>query len=203
MKQHDFEVAVLRLWTQTRIPLTRANLLVATEAPRTKVDGWLGELVKDGTLEVDSDKDGELLWRVRGAARPTRGPSTLEELHKLERLREEVEQKPGGIVRRPSTALGNAPAAEEKSVVASTALSFFFGPFGWLYAAPLKDSLVGIALFGLVTSIAPLFALRPILGVAFPFFALSGALYAWRYNKTGKRQSLLWGSERKRLPPGQ
>lgn len=198
MKQHDFEVSVLRLWTQTRIPLTRTNLLVATEVPRARIDGWLTELVRDGVLEVDSDAEGELLWRVRGAVRPNRGPATVNDLHKLAKLRDELDgASPSTLAVRPSSVLlgPSSQRPEHKSVLASGLLSLVFGPFGWLYAAPLRESLAGILVFSLVTSLVPMFALRPLMGVLVPLIALGGVVYAWRYNRTGRRQSLLGGGD--------
>ena len=74
----------------TRVPLTRANLLFYTRAPRRKVDRWLDEMLKEGFLDIDSDDDGEMVWNVRGAARSTAGPTRIEDVTRLERLREQV-----------------------------------------------------------------------------------------------------------------
>ena len=51
--RHEIEQRVLALWTTTRVPLTRANLLVYTKASRAQLDECLDEMVKDGLLEVD------------------------------------------------------------------------------------------------------------------------------------------------------
>src|SRR4051794_3619444 len=79
MSQRAFETRLLNLWMKTRVPMTRANVLFYTQAPRKKLGAWLDELVADGVLEVDADNDGEMLWSVRGAKRPESGPLTLED----------------------------------------------------------------------------------------------------------------------------
>ena len=58
MKQHEFELRVMKLWTTTRVPMTRANLIAYTHAERANMEPWLDELVKAGLLEVDSDDEG-------------------------------------------------------------------------------------------------------------------------------------------------
>jgi hypothetical protein len=45
---------------------------------------------------------------------------------------------------------------DQKSVLASGALSFIFGPLGWLYAAPVKDVAVGFFVFSAVATLATL-----------------------------------------------
>src|SRR5207248_5388147 len=90
---------------------------------------------------------------------------------------------------------------ERRSLVASGALSFFFGPLGWLYAAPLKDALPGILLFALLYAVLPHFLLLPLLGLLLPVSALAGVTYAWLYNKQGERTSLVDMARNKELPP--
>jgi hypothetical protein len=67
--QKAFEAHVLRLWVETRVPLTRANLQYATGATRKQIERWTDAMVAAGALELDSDADGEILYTVRGAAR--------------------------------------------------------------------------------------------------------------------------------------
>src|SRR5258708_29763260 len=98
MKQHDFELSLMKLWTTSRVPLTKANLLAYTKVERPKMDGWLDAMVKEGLLEVDSDDDGELLWQVRGASRPQKGLEHVGDVERLEEISHEVKTgtKPKG-----------------------------------------------------------------------------------------------------------
>ncbi len=192
VNRDDFEARVLELWMTTRVPLTRANLQFATGAPRRQVERWLDGLVADGAVELDPDDAGELVYSVRGAARPGAGPTSIADVVKLEKLRAEVGRRssqalvPRGVPLLPEVA---APSGQ-KSIVASAALSFFFGPLGWLYAAPLAEALPVAAGFLLLYKLLPAFLLVPILGVVLPLSALAGAAYAWAHNQSGGRSSL-------------
>jgi hypothetical protein len=208
MKQEEFERALLRLWTSTRVPLTRANLLAVTEAPRAKLDGWMSALVTDGIAEIDSDDDGEVLWRVRGAERPKTGPRSVAEIHAWERLNREV-----GTTPQSSTATrlqarllprddDDGAVGDEKSLVASGVLSFAFGPFGWLYAAPLKESIPAIAAMTVLAALLPTALFLPLFSATLPVFALAGVGYAHAYNRSGRRTPLLEKLAARALPPG-
>jgi hypothetical protein len=206
MKQDDFEAAVLELWTKTRVPLTRANILSYTKIPRSKGDRWLDEMVKARVLEVDSDEDGELLWEVRGARRPSGGPETIGEIERKERLSAEVDKLTSGASLALRAAGLSKPTAGsgQKSMLASGALSFFFGPIGWIYAAPLKEALPAILAYVIVCSIMPSFLLVYVLGLVNAFSGVAGVLYAWSYNHGGERAPLFgkaakaWSRTRKR-----
>src|SRR4051812_23941829 len=84
----------------TRVPTTRANLLFYTGAPGRKIDRWLDALTheRDGRpalLEVDSDDDGELIWKVRGAQRAAGGTDKVEEALRLDELQRDVRGNAG------------------------------------------------------------------------------------------------------------
>jgi hypothetical protein len=202
MHHDDFEAAVLRLWTRTRLPLTRANLQGYTRAPRAKLGLWLDRMVKDGVLELDSDDDGELLWQVRGAARPTRGPTTLAEVETYERLSRDADRiQSAARMALHATGLKSAASGKEKkSLIASGILSFFFGPLGWLYAAPLWEAVPAIAVYVLIVNILPGFILFYLIGMLNALSALAGLIYAFAYNRTGQR-TRLFGAARAALPP--
>jgi hypothetical protein len=203
VNQDAFEKRVLEIWVRTRISLTAAHVQHLTGAPRDKVGRWLDAMTAAGVLDVDVDDEGEMKWKVRGAERAANGPATIAELEKLERLTAEV----GGATRALAASArgvlagvsrGGAlarPGGEHKSVIASGALSLFFGPLGWLYAAPLREAVPGAVVFGLAASILPHFLLAPLLGIAFPLSGLAGVYYAWRHNQTGERTGLF--SDRK------
>jgi hypothetical protein len=82
-----------------------------------------------------------------------------------------------------------APQQGDKSLIAAGALGLLTGPFGWLYAAPLREAVPAILVFLILCKVLPT-ALLMILPVL-PASALIGALYAWKYNRTGRRSSLL------------
>lgn len=209
MNQHDFETALMRMWTTTRIPLTRVHMQVFTNAPRDRIEKWVNELAAAGIVELDSDDEGEALWRVRGAARSTTGPRTIDELERLGRLTREVDREaPRAASSKPvhlTSRIADEPSVhDEKSLIASGALSFFFGPLGWLYAAPLKDAVPALVALVVISSVLPATIAASILGVVAPLSAVAGVVYAYRYNKTGRRSSLmeLVGEARAKLPPG-
>jgi hypothetical protein len=201
MNFEDFEQRVLRLWVSTRIPLTRANVQVITGVSRKKLDPWLRQMVVDGVLDADVDGAGEIIYTVRGAERAPGGPQTVAEYEKKGALEKEVKgaaRAAGALVlarEAGRTAGGGGPLATTsdhgKSLVVSSALSFFFGPVGWLYAAPMKTAVPAAVITVIALSILPRFLLMPFM---FPLMAASGvagALYAWKYNKNGKRTPIL------------
>jgi hypothetical protein len=194
MNLESFEAKILQLWMTTRVPFTRANLQFATGAPRKKLEGWLKQLVVDGVLDADVDDAGEMIYSVRGAARPRAGAESPAELEKLHRLEREAQAAVGkaatALVLRRDPGLP-VVANKEKSLVISGLLSFFFGPAGWLYAGHWKEAIPATALVILLKYVLPSFLLLPLLGVVGPVSAGIGVLYAWMYNRKGERQKLL------------
>lgn len=88
----------------------------------------------------------------------------------------------------------------KRSVVASGLLSFFFGPLGWLYAAPWKSAIVGGGAYLLAAAILPSFLMVYVVGIVAPVSAIAGVLYALGYNLAGARTPLFGKSgEVKRL----
>jgi hypothetical protein len=132
---------------------------------------------------------------VRGAERSRTGPETAAEFEHMERLSSEVQGTAQGTTKalaraaRLTTAL-TRQGGEQKSVIASGALSFFLGPLGWLYAAPLREAVPAVVLVGIAGALVPAFLLAPLLGVAAPLSGLAGVYYAWRHNQTGERTGL-------------
>jgi hypothetical protein len=190
-----FEQSVLHLWMTTRVPFTRANLQFYSGIQRTKLETWLDELVGSGVLEVDSDDAGELVWSVIGAQRPPSGTTDVAAAKKLEQLKGEIRPSRALAKRAPellATLAGSGGAGDDKkSLVASGALSFFLGPIGWLYAAPLKETLPAIFVYMVLIMVLPHVLLAPLLGLIAPLSAIAGTLYAWRHNQRGERTSML------------
>ncbi len=193
MNQDSFEKRILEIWVRSRVSLTAAHVQHLTGAPRHKVKGWLDDMTAAGVLDVDVDDEGEMIWKVRGAERAARGPVTVAELEHLDRLTAEV----GGATRalageRPRASSGRArPSGEHKSVVASGVLSLFFGPLGWLYAAPLRerpcpgDRAEPSRRRSCRTSCS-----RPCSASPRPLRRRPGVYSAWRHNQTGERTGL-------------
>jgi hypothetical protein len=83
-----------------------------------------------------------------------------------------------------------------KSLVASGLLSFFFGPLGWLYAAPWSVALAGAGAWLLTAYVLPQFLLVYVVGIVAPISAIAGVFYAIGFNLTGVRTPL-FGSDEK------
>jgi hypothetical protein len=81
-------------------------------------------------------------------------------------------------------------AKPQKSVVLSGALSFFLGPLGWLYAAPWPIAVGGSVAYLLACKLLPTLFVMYLLGIAAPFSAIAGVLYAMGFNMTGARTPL-------------
>jgi hypothetical protein len=196
----DFEARLLALWINTRIPLTRANVVYCTKAPRKKAEKWLNEMTREGVLDVDSSDDGELVWTVRGADRSPNGPATIAELERRDKLAAQVggstalvlaREAARPLAKRQPAGTPAEAGAQPKSIAMSAVLSFALGPIGWLYAAPFRTAVPFAAGFALAVKILPSFLLLPILGLVMPASALVGAAYAWRYNQRGERTPIL------------
>jgi hypothetical protein len=199
----DFEHQLLSLWMTTRVPFTRANLQFVTGVPRGKLGAWLDALVADGVLDVDSDDAGEMVWSVRGAVRAASGPDKPEDVRKLAELKRQVRSSTALVkVGAASLALPSLPSggADHKSLIASGVLSFFFGPIGWIYAAPLKEAGVAILAYLILCMVLPHFLLVPLMGLLHPLSAAIGVAYAYRHNQKGERTPLLPGQSRRALP---
>lgn len=207
MNQDDFELRLLALWTKTRIPLTRANIQLHTQETRARAEKHLDALTKASVVELDSDDEGNIVYRVRGATRPTSGPETFVELERREALTNDVSAmrsaaslalSGSGLSEGKLAATGKSFASRAlatpkngKSVLLSTGLSFFFGPLGWLYAGSFREAIPAAILYVAIVSIVPSFFLVWILGVVSAVSALAGLLYAWSYNRTGARAPLI------------
>lgn len=176
------------------MPFSRANLQFVTGLPRKKLEAQLDALVADGVLDVDSDDAGELVWNVPGAPRSTTGPERAEDVRKLADLKREVAggaRKSTALVKATPRAMTLPSGGERKSLVASGLLSFFLGPLGWLYAAPLKEAVVAILVYAVVMMVLPHFLLAPLAGILSALSAAIGVGYAYRHNQKGERASLM------------
>ena len=198
MKRKDFEAKVLGIWMRSRVPLTLAHVQHLTAASRPESKKWLDAMTIDGLLEANVADDGEMIWAVRGAERPRAGAETVAELERLDHLTAEVRGVPRALAQLSRATGLTTRAADEKSVIASGALSLFMGPLGWLYAAPLKEAIPGVLLTLLAGSLVPHVLLVPLLGILAPLSGAAGVYYAWRYNQTGERSGLF--SDKRKEP---
>jgi hypothetical protein len=199
MKQREFEARVLEIWLRSRVTLTAAHVQHLTGAPRDKVGRWLDAMTAAGVVDVDVGDDGEMVWRVRGAERPAAGPATVAELERLERLTAEVSGARNSLARISAVAGLARRDGEQKSIVASGALSLFLGPLGWLYAAPLREAVPAVLVLAAAGALVPAFILTPLLGIIAPLSGAAGVYYAWRHNQTGERTGLFSDAKK---PPG-
>ncbi len=139
--------------------------------------------LRESEREETSDEEDE------GDAHQTR--------EKQASLKETVEKVTSGAalalevagIKTPTRALGR------KSMLASGVLSFLFGPFGFLYAAPLTEAIGAIVIYSavgwLLKVILPGFLLMYLVGIVNIVLAIAGVLYAWGFNSAGKRVPLL------------
>jgi len=151
----------------------------------------------DGVLDVDVAEEGEMIWSVRGAERPRSGPEIGPHGTGKTSLASEVARAPKALAARAVGAALARQGSDEKSVVASGVLSLLLGPFGWLYAAPLREAVPGVAIYVGLCSLLPHFLLVPLLGIAAPISGVAGVYYAWRHNQTGERTGLFSDKKKK------
>ena len=193
MKRRDFEVKILGIWMRSRVPLTLAHVQHLTATSRAECKKYLDAMTVDGLCDVTVADDGEMIWTVRGADRPPTGAATVAELERLQHLTAEVAAAPRALAqlsRAAGLTRGGGGGGDQKSIVASGALSLFLGPIGWLYAAPLREAIPGLLIFVLATSLVPHVLLTPLLAILAPLSGVAGIYYAWRHNQTGQRTGL-------------
>ena len=199
MKAKDFEARVLAIWLRSRVPLTLAHIQHLTREARPRCKQYLDEMTVAGLLDVDVADDGEMIWTVRGADRPASGAQTVAELEKLEALTAEVAGASGkSMIARAAVSSALAQrGGDQKSLVGSGVLSLVLGPLGWLYAAPLREAVPGVAIYLGVWALLPHVLLTPLLGILAPLSGAAGVYYAWRHNQTGERTPLFGGGKKK------
>jgi hypothetical protein len=112
--------------------------------------------------------------------------------------------------------LARPTKAGEKSWLISAALSFFFGPLGWLYAGAFRETIPIAGLYviaaAVISKIIPMFLLMPVMMVVLPISAIGGLVYAIGHNRAGHRIRLFGDDKAKdgrlgslgkgELPPG-
>jgi hypothetical protein len=105
------------------------------------------------------------------------------------------------VVRRDERAVEPRGAkSRAKNVWISGGASLVFGPVGWLYAGSWREAVPAAAAYLAIAAVVPKILLAPIAGIALPASGIVGLIYAWQYNRKGKRQTLFLNRKRKQLP---
>ena len=87
---------------------------------------------------------------------------------------------------------------KEKSLLWSGGLSLLLGPLGWLYAGSFREAIPAAAVYISVAYVVPRILLMPVLGIALPISGIAGLVYAWQYNRSGKRSRILGKDDKKK-----
>jgi hypothetical protein len=94
----------------------------------------------------------------------------------------------------------------QKSWLASSALSLFLGPVGWLYAGAFREAIPAAAIYvilGAILTKLPFFLVWPVMAVLLPVSAIAGLVYALQFNRNGKRTRIFdKDRDKKKLPAG-
>jgi hypothetical protein len=127
------------------------------------------------------------------------GGESLEELKAMSALA----LRASGLRKENASKAGGKADHKRRSLLVSGALSFFFGPWGWLYAGSFVEVIPAVLVYSLLVYILPSFVLFYLLAVSNLASAGIGVLYAWAYNQDGTRQRLTGkdkGDSKKSLP---
>ncbi len=85
----------------------------------------------------------------------------------------------------------------EKNIWISGGASLFLGPLGWLYAGSWREAIPASLGYLAIAAVIPNMLLAPIAGIALPVSGIIGLVYAWQYNRKGKRLPLFLKDRRK------
>lgn len=86
----------------------------------------------------------------------------------------------------------------EKNLWLSGGASLFLGPVGWLYAGSFREAIPASLGYLALGYLLPKVLLAPIAGIALPVSGIIGLIYAWQYNRKGKRLPLFLKDRRKK-----
>ncbi len=198
MTREDFEKTVRAMRTEN-VPLTMPNLMLRTELPRSVIETWLEEIdnppppASNGKAGASGSKD---------EAKAETPGEVLKDA--VESLRKEFVEKATGAVIGAKLGLGDEKAERAKTgskarkdLRAALAFGLVFGPVGLFYCAPYK-----VAALASLVYLPAVVGLSFIPGVGLIFLtylvplthilsAAAGGAYAWRFNRSGQRGSIL------------
>ncbi len=206
--------AKLKRILEAKRKLDAKRKLEAAEA--TRAEAKLALMKRESAAAAEAART-EALATSRTEALATSRTEALDEFEELEDLSEEPRNKPsifrrlfgrvsaGDAIELASEARQELEAPKEKgkkSLLWSGGLSVVAGPAGWLYAGSLREAIPAgagyLAVAALATKIIPGFLLWPVAGVLLPISGIAGVVYAWQYNRKGKRVRLFGDSNKKR-----
>lgn len=202
MDRDRFEAEVVAL-ASDGVPVTVANVAARTRLPMRKAESMLDDMLRGGHLDSDIDEsEGVIVYRVKGlTAKKGRTRVAVDGLDDLQSraMRSAGEVLVRQTASRAKKAILEKPEDGKKSLLYG-ALFGLLGPIGLAYAAPWLTVVVSTVIYAVLWKI-------PVINHLLSFFlifihlatALLGAAYAFRYNQTGKRSSLLPPEENKRL----
>ena len=172
--------------------------------PRALVGAWGRRAgfsgLFSGAMKLDAREDRETADEEEDAAEGA-------ESGRNESLKARVDRVASGAALALEVAGLKAPTRPlgKKKLLTSGVLSFLFGPFGWLYAAPLKEAIpaivVYVGVFWLLNLFLPSLLLVWPLAIVNVMTGVAGALYAWGFNSAGKRVPLVLKEDGSREAP--
>jgi hypothetical protein len=156
------------------------------------------ELAQKQALVVAARDKQQLAKKEKGESKPAKArPDKKDALEIAFDMKREIDQ-----VRGKSGKPVEAKPDKRKSYLWAGGLSFLIGPLGWLYAGSFREtipaSIIYLAVAAVLTKL-PTMLVAPLMSVALPVSGLIGVLYAWQYNRHGKRQRLLKDKDQKKL----
>ena len=196
---------------RARLDALEAEVKAEADVARQRKEAALARLraqraAQQAERDTQRARDAELVAQRARGRRPSDAPPAGDTDHDMDGLGSALSlaRKADGV--RADLAKPRKPG--DKNWVTSALLSTALGPIGWLYAGSFREAIPAavawLALAAIVTKVLPFvtFLMLPVLLVALPLSGLAGLMYAYQYNKTGKRSRLFTGDDKKKLPPG-
>lgn len=205
--------------------MTQANIIFYTGVASKPTRKYLDAMLKEGLLEFDSTDEGDVVYVVRGSSRAVQGSTQLVTCFRCTRatplqtrcgrcgqvLNESFFSQATQKLAKSSTALQLfRPLKQDllqqkpgnKNVLTGAALGLL-GPLGWLYSGAWRETVPATIIWSVLISFSlikwSVLLLAPIL---LPLSAIVGGLYAFHYNRTGQRQSLVLDGLEEKTPFG-
>jgi hypothetical protein len=196
----QFQVAAVELASEGT-PLTVANIVVGLRIGVSEAERHLARMAKEGHLDMDRDREGVVVYRVRGLTPKRRGDSLTSALRKAA-VGAMVQQKLGALGLPGASATG---LAQPRKIATGALIGAVVPGLGLAYAAPWKvvalATVVVVVGFKVLAFFSLMFAV-PFLVAAAALSGILGALYTWQYNQAGHRVSLSNDPEIKKRLPG-
>lgn len=186
-------------------PLTVRNLMLKTELPRATVEEWLEDLQRGAKLvpkaepkKSDSDSDDDKSTaKSKGKTKVKEREDDSVDQGVFARANALKDQVVGEVVKSQLGFNKESKDVEKKSLAVSTILGLIFPPAMFAYAAPVLEGVLGsivyiLLAFGVqkIPLVGGLLGIYVVLALNL-IGALLGLGYAFRYNRNGKRMTLL------------